>query len=724
MADPGDCIDLDITLVNVGNAKATGISATLVSNTPGVTIPTATQSYADINAGNTGQNQGSFRVAILNTFPCGDYAHLTLNVTTNQGQFTIPVSVTIGQVITPVNQIFSSSSAPVPVPDADPAGASMPIVVSGVASYDRIKVIIRVTNTYDADLDISLIGPGGSPTTINLSSDNGDDQDNYGTGTICPVDGNDTIFDDKASASIITATAPFVGTFRPEQLLSSFGGNPNGTWTLKVVDDLAEDIGNIVCWSIRFESYSCTTGSGCGAGEPKPAFSVQDKTVSGGNGDNDADKNEIFNLAIEILNDGTADATNVAATLTTTTPGVQILTGAGSYPDTDTGESETNLVPFVLQTPFNMDCGVEIALTLTLNTTQGTFVTSFKLPTGTLSAPATFSSTAPPVNIPDEGATVSMPVNVSGLTGRIGRVTSRIYIPHGCTQDLDIDLAAPNSTAINLASDNGSCLEGGLENYGTDCPASGNDTTFDDSAATQVTAANEPFVGTFLPEQPLSTFNGLTANGTWNLRATDDFVDETGSIACWSAAISTFQCQDGGATTPTFLLFEDFETTGPTMWIGSTNFFQMDGKLQSTAAPKSKIAPPTPWTPSGQSTCSQCTRELDDVDVGPGLKRKLVLTIWSLDKKNQVDVIFKLDSGGGKLLLKQKASGTVAKGSVALPVGTNTPFNFSITYDGTKFDVSINGNVVLSVNSSTPPSGNMLITIKNAAVKIGEARIF
>ena len=47
----------------------------------------------------------------------------------------------------------------------------------------------------------------------------------------------DTDFDEQAGRSIVTGTAPFTGTFRPEGRLTNFNGeDPRGTWTLEIVD--------------------------------------------------------------------------------------------------------------------------------------------------------------------------------------------------------------------------------------------------------------------------------------------------------------------------------------------------------------------------------------------------------------------------------------------------------------------------------------------------------
>src|SRR5262249_44358591 len=157
--------------------------------------------------------------------------------------------------------------------------------------------------------NISLIAPDGV-TIINLSDDNGGGADNYGTD--CPADGNDTTFDDLAATSITAGAAPFVGSFIPEQPLSTMNAqNPNGTWTLQVIDDFQSDTGTIDCWTISFISggASCVDGGGVCAGSV-PVLHESGETVSNDtNADGNIDTNECFDLDLGLYNDGTANAT-------------------------------------------------------------------------------------------------------------------------------------------------------------------------------------------------------------------------------------------------------------------------------------------------------------------------------------------------------------------------------------------------------------------------------
>ncbi len=300
-------------------------------------------------------------------------------------------------------------------------------------------------HTYDSDLDISLIGPDGT-TVINLSSDNGEDQNDYGAD--CPAGSNDTNFDDKAGVSIIGGTAPFAGTFRPEEPLSTFDAiNPNGTWSLKVADDFEQDLGQIECWSIRFESYTCTNGTEVCAGSV-PVMAFESSTVTGGNGDSDVDVNEIFNLGVEIRNNGTTAATGISGTISTTTPGVSVLSATQGYSNMNPGNTATNSNPFQLQTGFGFPCGTPISLTLTLTTNQGVLVVNFELVTGTIGSPIAFS-VAGPVAVPDgldnggAGAPADLSLNVNGLTGRIGKVTATMFVTNTYDADLEISLIDP-----------------------------------------------------------------------------------------------------------------------------------------------------------------------------------------------------------------------------------------------------------------------------------------
>ena len=62
-------------------------------------------------------------------------------------------------------------------------------------------------------------------------------------------------FDDNATTPIASGTAPFTGTFRPQQALSVLANKPaNGAWRLEVQDNFPGDSGNIFEWSLSLDS--------------------------------------------------------------------------------------------------------------------------------------------------------------------------------------------------------------------------------------------------------------------------------------------------------------------------------------------------------------------------------------------------------------------------------------------------------------------------------------
>ena len=117
-----------------------------------------------------------------------------------------------------------------------------------------------------------------------------------------------------------------------------------------------------------------------------------------------------------------------------------------------------------------------------------------------------------PITIADSGDTAVYEAEVEVIENfTITDINVTININHTWNSDLAIFLVNPDSDFIALSVQNG----GSSENY--------TNTVFDDDAATPITAATGPFTGTFIPEEPLSTFNGQQAQGTWLLGVVDTF---------------------------------------------------------------------------------------------------------------------------------------------------------------------------------------------------------
>ena len=134
--DPGETADLTFALENyVGNANDspvtyTGVSATLSSSTPGVSILTPTRSYGNIAALATVSNGAPFQLRLDGGMVPGTYVRLLLTVSTDQGSIQLPYLLTTG---TPsFSTIFSEDFESAVMP-ALPAGWSS-VVGGGTAT--------------------------------------------------------------------------------------------------------------------------------------------------------------------------------------------------------------------------------------------------------------------------------------------------------------------------------------------------------------------------------------------------------------------------------------------------------------------------------------------------------------------------------------------------------------------------------------------------------------
>lgn len=130
--------------------------------------------------------------------------------------------------------------------------------------------------------------------------------------------------------------------------------------------------------------------------------------------------------------------------------------------------------------------------------------------------------------IPDNNTTgITNTLTISGIPAgaQINSVSVNLNITHTFNGDLEIFLTGPNATQIELSTDNG----GGGDNY--------TNTTFDNNAATLITAGTSPFTGTFRPEGDLTTLFSVP-NGGWELYVRDDANGDIGNLLNWSISIN------------------------------------------------------------------------------------------------------------------------------------------------------------------------------------------
>ena len=239
VVERGEDITMPVTIRNDGAVVLTGVSGTLTTTTPDVTITLATAAFPDVPISLTSASSAPhFGFTVGPTVPCGADIAFSLAIHTAQGTFHSSFTVKVGLAGT-ATTTYTSTDVPKPVPDNSTTGNTSAITVSDTHLVTKVTVRMSMTHTFDGDLNLSLIAPNG--TIVPLSSRRGSSGDNF----------TNTVFDDAATTPIASGTSPFTGSFTPESPLNVVNGIPaNGAWTLKVVDTASGDTGTITAFSL------------------------------------------------------------------------------------------------------------------------------------------------------------------------------------------------------------------------------------------------------------------------------------------------------------------------------------------------------------------------------------------------------------------------------------------------------------------------------------------
>ncbi len=144
----------------------------------------------------------------------------------------------------------------IPIPDVMTTIDTMPVSGLGL-NIEKVTLYVEILHTFASDLDITLTSPAG--TIVTVTTDNGAGNDNVYNGTTFDPDALDTVTD-HVFANLVVATP-----LSPEGSFDNYlGQNPNGNWTLTIVDDLGGDFGTLVRWDLNLTT--------CGGGTPTIAY--------------------------------------------------------------------------------------------------------------------------------------------------------------------------------------------------------------------------------------------------------------------------------------------------------------------------------------------------------------------------------------------------------------------------------------------------------------------
>ena len=240
--EPGEIVDLTVTLTAGGFSGMTGISGTLTSATPGVTVLAGASTWPDIAANGSAPGNTPFQIQISSTIPCLTAVDLDLVVTANEGG---PFNLTYA------NQIGLETQAPdVPIAISDNATNTSDLVISENVVISDLDIRVAATHSWVGDLTFTLTSPAATVVTL---------LDRPGvpvTSTVgCADNDLNVTFDDETVFDLeshCAATTPwFSGSGSPTQPLSAFDGQSTaGTWTLSVSDGAGGDTGTVDDWEL------------------------------------------------------------------------------------------------------------------------------------------------------------------------------------------------------------------------------------------------------------------------------------------------------------------------------------------------------------------------------------------------------------------------------------------------------------------------------------------
>jgi len=454
----------------------------------------------------------------------------------------------------------------------------------------NVTVTLNLTHTSDSDLFITLTAPDG--TSIVLAQREGGSGQNY----------QGTTFSDAAATPISQGTAPFTGTFRPETPLANFiDGNPNGTWTLSIDDQVPLNTGFLQNWSLTLSTgpvvnpfvpgNNMDQNANGTAGEAQldayavprplngipfqgpfdtasiplivPGPHIASSSVPGNPATPD---NEVLNgtvSSIDVVFDRNMNPSSVtpASVLRVIGPAGSIGPG-GTIPasfsitanpngnDPDPAHPRTFainfLTPDVLKNPLALNLSGTYVVTLASSITSaaGDALDSSEnagldILRGTPSA-----GTQPKIYNSTGTASIGDPTTAGKVTQSTITVPDSFIIPDdGITVELNISYMHDPDLTVKLTAPNGQSVQ-----LFTNIGANGNNQNFvntvlDDNTNPNlsITQGAPPFTGRFNPEQPLRNLfpngAGINAQGPWTLQITDKVAGTTGTLNSWSITV-------------------------------------------------------------------------------------------------------------------------------------------------------------------------------------------
>ena len=403
----------------------------------------------------------------------------------------VTLATNIWQNLSPqINISSAQTNLSVAIPDNNSNGVTrvFDMTTQPALRVEHAVVTVNVLHSFRGDLAITLTSPSGTQSRLAEKH----------------ADPNDNIIGWKFMT------------------VRNWGETSSGPWSVKVADLDPGGTGTVV--SVQLDLYGTTVS-------PHLAVSNATAAVTLGNANGAIDPGETVAETILLRNLGTATASNIVATLSTDTPGVTLVDSLSGYHDLAKNNTGTNLTAYTYHLAKSVPAGTTINFTHIASTDAGVFTNTFSHIVGQLtSIYSTNSFTNSVANaITDPGTiystnTVSLPV-----ANYIDDVDVFVRIDHPYDGDLAFGVQHPDGAEIMLSLNNG----GSGNNYGSGSTP----TTLDDSAASIIYEGTPAYIGTYRHEGRLADLNGKPANGVWQLRVSDLYSGDSGTLNFWGLRI-------------------------------------------------------------------------------------------------------------------------------------------------------------------------------------------
>ncbi len=235
--EPGEAAHVNFSLSNGTQSASSGVTGTLTSATPGVTVTKGSASWPDIAPGEGAMAQEPFAVNLASSVTCGSNFALDLAAASSQGSTTITKSFLVGKLI---ENVAGANSTRIDIPDNNRTGVISTIANATGGNATAAKVEVAIAHPFPTDLLVSLVSPQGKSTQI------------------YPAAGSNGLSALKAPKALRKALGKGLAQGIYQTFDVALGAvEAQGEWSVKVIDKAPRDVGTLENWGLTLTRAEC-----------------------------------------------------------------------------------------------------------------------------------------------------------------------------------------------------------------------------------------------------------------------------------------------------------------------------------------------------------------------------------------------------------------------------------------------------------------------------------